>query len=143
MVFVLIYDLTRGWVGPLFKSGTQVLLLRPEQGLKLLAVVDVGQFCDLSDKVIEISLPFVGNLIIDDTDALFWNGGDEAPREPLDDGNSHLKELIKSSEDIDLPVFIFSFDVIGDVLGEGTSLDLVFGDMQSNSLSKFTLLLEN
>lgn len=143
MVFVLIYDLSRCWIGPFLKSGTQVFLLRPEQGLKLLTIVDMRQFCDLSDKVIEISLPFVGNLIIDDTDALLRNRGDEAPGEPLDDGNSHFKEFIKSSEDIDLSVFIFSFDVIHNMLGEGASLNSVFSDMHGNSLSKFTFLLEN
>lgn len=79
------------------------------------------QFGYFSDEIVEISLPFVGNLIINNADAFFRDRGNEATWESFDHVEAHPVELIKSPVDIYFSIFVFSFDVIYNMFGKGPS----------------------
>ena len=112
MVFVLVDDFGRSWIGPFIEVGAQVFGLGPEKSLELLAVIYVGQLSDFSDEVVEISLSFMDNLGVDNADAFIGYGGDEAAWKSPDDRSSHFIELVEPPEDIDAAPCVFSHDMV-------------------------------
>ena len=116
MVFVLVDDLGGTRVGPFIEVGAQIFGLGPQKSLELLAVVDVWQLGDFSDKVIEIALTFIDDLRVDNADAFIGYGGNEAAWKSLDNCGSHFVELVEPPEHIDVAPRVLSHDMVHKVL---------------------------
>lgn len=84
MFLVLVDDVRGGGVGPLLESRAQVRLFRPNERLELFAVVEMRQLGHFPHEIVEVSLPFVRDLIINNADGLVGDRGDEASGEPFD-----------------------------------------------------------
>ena len=83
------------------------------------------QFGYFLDKIIQVSLSFVYNLIIDERDGLIRNRGDEATRKAFNYGHSHFVELVKSAKNINFSIFITSRNMINYVFHESRASRLV------------------
>ena len=102
----------------------------------------MGQFGDFSNEVIEEPSTFVDNLRISNTNAFVRYRGYKATWKSFDDGSSHFVKLVKSSENINVSLVVFSNNMIDSVLADQRTSFLATSNFEMNSLTKLCGFIE-
>lgn len=99
------------------------------------------QFCHSPNEIVERTLPFIDNLVVDDRNGFLWDRRDKTTRETLDESAPHFIKFIEPTIDIKRAILIMTNDVIDNVIDKSSSC-LVTIHLNLNVLSKLSFYLE-